>query len=149
MRAPSDLRRLMPLPTWARSVDPCEAAWPNSPKSGRWRVNWANDHAMTVVLAANGYPEAPDKGGSIDLGNAEASGAEAGGAKVFHAGTKLADGALTANGGRVLNVTATGPNVTAAQEAAYRAVDAINFPTGFCRRDIGQKEVAREAERAK
>lgn len=112
-------------------------------------ARFATQTALTVVLAANGYPEAPDKGGSIDLGNAEASGAEAGGAKVFHAGTKLADGALIANGGRVLNVTATGPNVTAAQKAAYRAVDAINFPTGFCRRDIGQKEVAREAERAK
>ena len=70
--------------------------------------------------------------------------AEAGGARVFHAGTAEKDGAIVANGGRVLNVTATGATVGEAQAAAYRAVDAIDFPTGFCRRDIGWREVARE-----
>ena len=66
--------------------------------------------------------------------------------KVFHAGTALAeDGALVATGGRVLNVTALGTSVTEAQAAAYAAVDQVVFPTGFCRRDIGWREVAREA----
>ena len=100
------------------------------------------DTALTVVMAANGYPGTPEKGGAIDLGAAEADGA-----KVFHAGTALVDGALVANGGRVLNVTAMGRSVTEAQTRAYAAVDAINFPSGFCRRDIGQKEIAREAAR--
>ena len=100
------------------------------------------DTALTVVMAANGYPGTPDKGGAIDLGSAEA-----GGAKVFHAGTALVDGALVANGGRVLNVTAMGASVTAAQARAYTSVDAITFPSGFCRRDIGQKEIAREVAR--
>ncbi|MXO91472.1 phosphoribosylamine--glycine ligase [Pontixanthobacter aquaemixtae] len=96
--------------------------------------------ALTVVMAANGYPGTPEKGGSIDLGNAEGEGA-----KVFHAGTKRSeDGSLTASGGRVLNVTQTGENVTEAKAKAYRAVDAIAFPDGFCRRDIGWREVERE-----
>jgi phosphoribosylamine---glycine ligase len=99
------------------------------------------DFALTVVMAARGYPGTPEKGGAID-GLAAAA---AGGAKVFHAGTMLHDGALVAAGGRVLNVTAMGANVTLAQANAYRAVDAIRFPTGFCRRDIGWREVAREA----
>ena len=69
---------------------------------------------------------------------------EAGGAKVFHAGTASVEGVLLANGGRVLNVTARGSSVAEAQLRAYRAVDALDFPTGFCRRDIGWREVARE-----
>ena len=96
--------------------------------------------ALTVVMAANGYPGTPETGGAI-RGIAVA---EADGAKVFQAGTTLADGQLVAAGGRVLAVTATGADVRAAQAAAYRAVDAIDFPTGFCRRDIGAREVARE-----
>ncbi|RNJ61380.1 MAG: phosphoribosylamine--glycine ligase [Porphyrobacter sp. IPPAS B-1204] len=96
--------------------------------------------ALTVVMAAKGYPGTPDKGGAIALNDAEADGA-----KVFHAGTALKDGALVANGGRVLNVTATGASVTEAQAKAYAAVDRITFPSGFCRRDIGWREVAREA----
>jgi phosphoribosylamine--glycine ligase len=91
-------------------------------------------------MAANGYPGTPEKGGAI----AGLEAAEATGAKVFHAGTALEDGRLVANGGRVLNVTATGATVGEAQRAAYRAVDAIDFPGGFCRRDIGWREVARE-----
>jgi len=101
------------------------------------------DTALTVVMAAEGYPDSPKKGGRI-AGIAEA---ELHGAKVFHAGTALAsDGSLIANGGRVLNVTARGLNVTDAQARAYAAVDAISFPEGFCRRDIGWREVAREAK---
>jgi phosphoribosylamine--glycine ligase len=95
--------------------------------------------ALTVVLAANGYPGTPEKGGEI----AGIEAAEAGGAKVFHAGTALRDGKLVANGGRVLNVAALGGTVAEARERAYAAVDAISFHTGFCRRDIGWRELAR------
>ena len=100
----------------------------------------ADATALTVVIAAKGYPGTPEKGGAIALNDAEAEGA-----KVFHAGTELNDGALVANGGRVLNVTATGTSVTEAQARAYAAVDRVEFPSGFCRRDIGWREVAREA----
>ena len=96
--------------------------------------------ALTVVMAARGYPGTPAKGGRIGALDM----AEADGAKIFHAGTALAEGALVANGGRVLNVTASGPTVTAAQARAYAAVDRIDFADGFCRRDIGWREVARE-----
>ena len=99
----------------------------------------SDDFALTVVMAAEGYPGTPKKGGSIDLGEAEANGA-----KVFHAGTKRDGETLVANGGRVLNVTARGASATEAQTRAYEAVDAIDFPDGFCRRDIGQREVRRE-----
>jgi len=96
--------------------------------------------ALTVVMAANGYPGTPETGGAI----AGIEQAEATGAKVFHAGTRMEGDTLVASGGRVLNVTALGDTVKEAQEAAYRAVDAIDFPTGFSRRDIGWREVARE-----
>ncbi len=102
-------------------------------------AQFRDETALTVVMAAKGYPRTPEKGGAIDLGDAEADGA-----KVFHAGTALVDGALVAIGGRVLNVTAMGASVTEAQAKAYAAVDKITFPTGFCRRDIGWREVARE-----
>ena len=101
---------------------------------------FSDEPALTVVMAADGYPDTPKKGGSI----AGIEAAEASGARVFHAGTALADGALIANGGRVLNVTARASTVTEAQARAYAAVDAIQFPEGFCRRDIGWREVARE-----
>ncbi len=104
-------------------------------------VRLSEDFALTVVMAARGYPGTPEKGGAIELGNT-------GSVKVFHAGTRLAGEALVANGGRVLNVTARGSSVTEAQAAAYRAVDAIHFPSGFCRRDIGEREIAREIARA-
>jgi phosphoribosylamine--glycine ligase len=100
---------------------------------------FADDSALTVVMAANGYPGTPEKGGAIGgLDEAEAQGA-----KVFQAGTALADGRLVANGGRVLNVTARGASVRDAHDKAYAAVDRIDFPTGFCRRDIGWREIAR------
>jgi phosphoribosylamine--glycine ligase len=99
--------------------------------------------ALTVVIAAEGYPGLPKKGGRIE----GIAAAEAAGAKVFHAGTALEDGKLIANGGRVLSVTARGKTVLEAQARAYTALDAINYPQGFCRRDIGQKEVAREMAR--
>ncbi len=99
----------------------------------------SEDFALTVVIAAEGYPGTPKKGGTIELREAEAKGA-----KVFHAGTKREGDRLVANGGRVLNVTAKGSTATEAQAAAYEAVDAIHFPDGFYRHDIGQREVRRE-----
>ncbi len=99
----------------------------------------SDDFALTVVMAAEGYPDTPKKGGRIDLGEAEANGA-----RVFHAGTTLDGDTLTSSGGRVLNVTARGTSATEAQARAYAAVDAIDFADGFCRRDIGQREVRRE-----
>jgi phosphoribosylamine---glycine ligase len=102
-------------------------------------LSFRNDTALTVVMAANGYPGTPDKGGAIR----GVAAAETSGAVVFHAGTAMKDGALVAHGGRVLAVTATGPNVAEAQKSAYAAVDAIDFPSGFCRRDIGWRAIAR------
>ena len=101
---------------------------------------FSDETALTVVMAARGYPSTPEKGGAIS--GIEA--AEATGAQVFHAGPAERDGKRVANGGRVLNVTARGGNVTEAQENAYRAVDTIDFPSGFCRRDIGWREIERE-----
>ncbi len=98
--------------------------------------------ALTVVMAAQGYPGTPQKGGAI----AGVEAAEASGAKVFHAGTATAGGQLVAAGGRVLNVTARGASVREAQQRAYAAVDLIDAPDLFCRRDIGWREVAREGE---
>jgi phosphoribosylamine--glycine ligase len=93
--------------------------------------------ALVVVVAARGYPGEPTKGGAIAI-------PEMHNAKVFHAGTALAGGGLVANGGRVLGVTAGGRSVAKAQRAAYAAVGAIDFPDGFCRRDIGWREIARD-----
>lgn len=103
-------------------------------------VALSDEVALTVVMAAHGYPGTPDKGGAI----ARIEQAQSNGAQVFHAGTALRDGALVANGGRVLNVTATGATVSEARARAYAAVNAIDFPTGFFRTDIGWREVARE-----
>ena len=100
---------------------------------------FSDSSALTVVMAAKGYPGEPKKGGTI----AALDGAEASGAKVFHAGTARKGSKLVADGGRVLGVTASGKSVKAAQRAAYAAVDAIEFPTGFCRRDIGWREIGR------
>jgi len=97
---------------------------------------FANQAALVVVMAAKGYPGTPKKGGAI-------SGLDQKGAKVFQAGTAQKGGKLVADGGRVLGVAALGKSVAEAQRAAYRAVDGIAFPTGFCRRDIGWREIAR------
>ncbi len=99
------------------------------------------DAALTVVMAAEGYPGAVEKGSEI---RGVERAAALPGVTVYHAGTK-ADGArLLANGGRVLNVTARGATVTEARDRAYAAVDALDWPKGFCRRDIGWRAVARE-----
>lgn len=98
------------------------------------RVNWADDHALTVVLAADGYPGSYAKGTEIRGvdGIVEDSFQ-----MVFHAGTKRVDGKLAANGGRVLNVTARGDSLAEARARAYTLLDQIDWPEGFCRRDIG------------
>ncbi|MBN2970769.1 phosphoribosylamine--glycine ligase [Roseomonas aeriglobus] len=103
-------------------------------------ATWRDEIALTVVMAANGYPGTPAAGGAIRGIDA----AEAGGATVFQAGTAARDGELVAAGGRVLAVTACAATVAEAQAAAYRAVERIDFPTGFARSDIGWREVARE-----
>ncbi len=101
--------------------------------------------ALTVVLAAKNYPGTPITGSEIrNVTSAEAIE----GVTITHAGTREADGRLLAAGGRVLNVTALGESVAEAQARAYAAVDLIDWPGGFCRRDIGWREVAREQKRA-
>ncbi|MHC2435596.1 phosphoribosylamine--glycine ligase [Bradyrhizobium sp. USDA 4451] len=107
-------------------------------------LRWYPDSALTVVMAAKGYPGDYIKGTRIDgLDDA----AEVDGVEIFHAGTVAKDGAILANGGRVLNVSAMGKTVTEARDRAYQAVDRIKWPDGFCRRDIAWQAV--EAERAK
>ncbi len=104
-------------------------------------LRWYPDAALTVVMAAKGYPGSYERGSAIG-GLDEAARVE--GVEIFHAGTKASDGKVLANGGRVLNVTAMGKSVTEAQARAYRAVDLIDWPGGFCRRDIGWQAVIRE-----
>ena len=112
-----------------------------SGRLGEIEPKWRDEAALTVVMAAQGYPGTPTKGTVIE-GLDAAAGT---GAMVFHAGTaRDAEGRIIANGGRVLNVTALGATVGEAQASAYRAVDSIRWPGGFCRRDIGWREVARE-----
>jgi phosphoribosylamine---glycine ligase len=103
-------------------------------------LRWSDDAALTVVMAANGYPGDYAKGSAI-RGIEAAETVE--GVKVFHAGTAQKDGQLIANGGRVLNVTASAPSIAEAQKRAYEAVDKIDWPEGFCRRDIGWRAIGR------
>ncbi len=102
-------------------------------------LRWFDEAALTVVMASNGYPDDYKKGSVI--GGLEKAGKIAG-TLVFHAGTRRGDGGeILASGGRVLNVTANGKSIAEAQERAYRAVDRIEWPGGFCRRDIGWQAV--------
>lgn len=101
---------------------------------GEARIDWADDHAMTIVMAAPGYPGTPEKGAVI--GGLDAL-VEDSHRQVFHAGTAVADGATVAAGGRVLNATARGASLATAAERAYGIVDAIDFPRAQVRRDIG------------
>jgi len=104
-------------------------------------LRWYDEAALVVVMATNGYPGQYGKGSVIE-------GLDAAGAmedvQIFHAGTKAEGGRITANGGRVLGVAATGRSVREAQARAYAAVDTIDWPGGFCRRDIGYLAIARE-----
>jgi phosphoribosylamine---glycine ligase len=104
-------------------------------------LRWADDAALTVVMAANGYPGDYAKGSVIE-GLDEAAAVE--GVEIFHAGTRQQGGRILASGGRVLNVSAVGKTVGEAQAYAYAAVDKIRWPGGFCRRDIGWRAVERE-----
>jgi phosphoribosylamine--glycine ligase len=101
-------------------------------------LRWMDDAAMTVVLAAHGYPGSYEKG--TEIRNLDAAAQT--GAMVFHAGTTADGDRILANGGRVLNVTAYAPTIAEAQTRAYAAVDAIDWPDGFCRRDIGWRAIS-------
>jgi phosphoribosylamine---glycine ligase len=104
-------------------------------------LEWSDEMAINVVVAADGYPGSYAKGEVIEgLDAANAMD----GVKVFHAGTAMKDGKVTSAGGRVLGVTATGKNITEAAKKSYAAVDAIQWPGGFVRRDIGYRAIARE-----
>ena len=98
------------------------------------QVNWADDHAITIVMAANGYPGRYAKGSVI---NGLAQQPEDGQHMVFHAGTAQKDGQIIANGGRVLNITARGDSLAQAHERAYAMANAIDWEDGFYRSDIG------------
>jgi phosphoribosylamine--glycine ligase len=104
-------------------------------------LRWYEDAALTVVMAANGYPGDYQKGSVIE-GLDDAARVE--GVEIFHAGTRQADGKVLANGGRVLNVCGIGRSVAEAQKRAYLAIDKIRWPGGFCRRDIGFRAIERE-----
>ena len=106
-------------------------------------LRWYSEPALTVVMAARGYPGDYVKGTRIE-GLDDAGAIE--GVEIFHAGTRAEGDAITAIGGRVLNVTASGSTITQAQRKAYEAVDRIRWPEGFCRRDIGWRAVAREQD---
>jgi phosphoribosylamine---glycine ligase len=104
-------------------------------------LRWYPDAALTVVMAANGYPGDYKRGTVIEGLNAAE---EIEGVEIFHAGTKSDGGNILANGGRVLNVSAIAATVTRAQALAYQAIARIRWPEGFCRRDIGWQAVKRE-----
>ena len=98
------------------------------------KVNWADDHALTVVMAAEGYPGSYQKGSVI---NGLEGCPEDSNHVMFHAGTALRDGKVVASGGRVLNATARGNTLSEAAERAYELADRIDWPGSFFRRDIG------------
>src|SRR4051794_28366641 len=104
-------------------------------------LRWYDEAALTVIMATRGYPGDYGKG-SVIGGLDEAGRVE--GVEIFHAGTMAKDGKILANGGRVLNICAMGKSVAEAQRRAYAAVDRIDWPEGFCRRDIGWRAVERE-----
>jgi phosphoribosylamine--glycine ligase len=104
-------------------------------------LRWYDEAALTVIMATKGYPGDYGKG-SVIQGLDEA--AKVDGVEIFHAGTVAMDGKILANGGRVLNICASGKTVAEAQRRAYEAVDRIHWPEGFCRRDIGWQAVKRE-----
>jgi phosphoribosylamine--glycine ligase len=104
-------------------------------------LRWYPDVALTVVMATKGYPGNYGKGSVIEGLDAAAT---IEGVEIFHAGTRSQNGRILANGGRVLNVCARGRSVEEARARAYRAIEKIRWPDGFCRRDIGWRALARE-----
>ncbi|WP_088345981.1 MULTISPECIES: phosphoribosylamine--glycine ligase [Rhodomicrobium] len=113
---------------------------------GNFDLRWSDETALAVVMAANGYPGAYEKGSEIEGLDAAA---EIKGVTIFHAGTKRDGARVLSNGGRVLNVCALGATAAEARTRAYEAVDRIDWPGGFCRRDIGWRAVQRETPDAK
>jgi phosphoribosylamine--glycine ligase len=109
-------------------------------------VRWRDEAALSVVLASEGYPGPFERGTEI-WGVDEAASLK--NVEIFHAGTRRRDGRLLAEGGRVLGVTALGRTVSEAQSRAYQAVDRIDWPHGFCRRDIGWRAVGRRTGEAR
>ena len=101
-------------------------------------LRWYDETALCVVMAAKGYPDDPLRGTEISGLAAAASDPDV---KIFHAGTRREGDRLIADGGRVLGVTALGSDIAAARARAYAAIDRIDWPEGFCRRDIGLREV--------
>jgi phosphoribosylamine--glycine ligase len=97
-------------------------------------LRWHTEHAVCVVMAARGYPDEPERGSEIRGLEAAAADPKV---KIFHAGTRRDGERLLADGGRVLGITALGQDLVAARGRAYTAVDRIDWPEGFCRRDIG------------
>ena len=104
-------------------------------------VRWSDDIALTVVMAAKGYPGTPLKGTEI---KGLAAAAKIDGVEIFHAGTRRDGKHLVADGGRVLNITARAKTVAEAQAHAYGAIAQIDWPQGFCRKDIGWRAIMRE-----
>ncbi len=116
----------------AQALDLIQAAAED--RLGEMQVNWGDDHAITIVMAANGYPGAYEKGSVIAGLDTRAEDSKN---MVFHAGTASSDGKVLATGGRVLNVTARGDTLREARDRAYLAVNSIDWPEGFFRKDIG------------
>ncbi|MCB1838761.1 MAG: phosphoribosylamine--glycine ligase [Alphaproteobacteria bacterium] len=109
-------------------------------------LGWSPETSLCVVMAAKGYPGSYEKGTPISCLD---QAAQVNDVQVFHAGTALAkDGGIVSNGGRVLGVTAKGKTVADAQKRAYEAVDRIDWPEGFCRRDIGWRALKAQQEEA-
>jgi phosphoribosylamine---glycine ligase len=106
-------------------------------------LEWSDDPALCVVMAAKGYPGAYAKGSEIKGLEAAARDPDV---QIFHAGTRRDGSRILADGGRVLGVTARGRDIREAQARAYAAVDKIDWPQGFCRRDIGWRAFEREAD---
>jgi phosphoribosylamine---glycine ligase len=107
---------------------------------GHMDLRWYPDPAISVVMAARGYPGAYETGSEI-RGLGEAAGVE--GVTIFHAGTRIEHGRVHAAGGRVLDVSATGTTLQEARDRAYAAIARIDWPEGFFRRDIGWRALGR------
>jgi phosphoribosylamine--glycine ligase len=105
----------------------------------KMHLNWADDHAITIVMAAKGYPGPYDKGSVINGLDAIP---EDSSQMVFHAGTAHKDGQIVSNGGRVLNITTRAESLAAARALAYEMAALIDWPDGFYRRDIGHRALA-------
>jgi phosphoribosylamine--glycine ligase len=104
-------------------------------------LRWRDEAALCVVLAAKGYPDDPQRGSEIR--NLDAAAASDPAVQIFHAGTKQVCEKLVADGGRVLDVVALGTTIAAARDRAYAVIDRIDWPEGFCRRDIGWRALKR------